>query len=186
VVFTHAHKDHIAGLDDIRAYNYFQQKDMEVYANHSTAEHLKNDFYYAFAEHKYPGVPQINLHVINEEAFVVNDIPFQPIIVWHLKMKVFGYRIGNFTYITDANRIEEAEKEKIKGSEILVLNALRKEKHISHFTLDEAIALADELQIPHVYLTHISHQLGKHEIINKILPPHIQLAYDGLTVAALV
>ncbi|MBA4196740.1 MAG: MBL fold metallo-hydrolase [Chitinophaga sp.] len=186
VVFTHSHKDHIAGLDDIRAYNYFQQKDMEVYANTLTAEHLKRDFYYAFAEHKYPGVPKINLHIINDEPFVINDIPFQPITVWHLKMKVFGYRIGNFTYITDANRIDEAEKEKVKGSEMLVLNALRKEKHISHFTLDEAIALADELQIPNVYLTHISHQLGKHKEVNKVLPSNIQLAYDGLTITTLI
>jgi len=181
VVFTHAHKDHIAGLDDIRAYNYFQKKDMEVYANELTAQDLKRDYYYAFAEHKYPGVPQINLHIINEQQFQVNDIPFQPIIVWHLKMKVFGYRIGNFTYITDANKIDEAEKEKIKGSEILVLNALRKEKHLSHFTLNEAVALAEELQIPKVYFTHISHQLGKHEEINKQLPKHISLAYDGLS-----
>jgi phosphoribosyl 1,2-cyclic phosphate phosphodiesterase len=145
---------------------------------------LQRDFYYAFAEHKYPGVPQINLHTINEQPFAVNDISLQPIVVWHLTMKVFGYRIGNFTYITDANRIEDAEKEKIKGSETLVLNALRKEKHISHLTLDEAITLADELQIPNVYLTHISHQLGKHKEVSKSLPANVQLAYDGLVLSA--
>lgn len=182
VLFTHPHKDHIAGLDDIRAYNYFQNKPMEVYANALTAIGLRREYEYVFADKKYPGIPKINLNIIDETPFTIGNIKIVPILVWHLKMPVFGYRIGDFTYITDANRIDEIEKEKIKGSKVLVLNALRKEKHISHFNLDEAINLAVELEIPEVYFTHISHQLGKHKDVDKTLPPQIHLAYDGLVV----
>jgi len=182
VLFTHPHKDHIGGLDDIRAYNYFQQKPMELYANQLTEQAIRLDFHYAFSENKYPGIPQININTIDENAFTIGDINIQPILVWHLKMPVYGYRMGNFTYITDANRIDETEKEKIKGSKTLVLNALRNEKHISHFTLDEAIELALELEAEQVFFTHISHQLGKHEEINKKLPQHIRLAFDGLQI----
>ncbi|MBL7761375.1 MAG: MBL fold metallo-hydrolase [Sediminibacterium sp.] len=182
VVFTHPHKDHLAGLDDIRAFNFFSEVPMKVYANSLTEEAIRRDFYYAFSDTKYPGVPDINLMTINGEPFVVGNIPVTPIQVMHHKMPVLGFRFGDFTYITDANRIEEEEKEKIKGSRVLVLNALRKEKHLSHFTLGEAVALALELEVPEVYLTHISHQLGKHAAINAELPGHIQLAYDGLTI----
>jgi phosphoribosyl 1,2-cyclic phosphate phosphodiesterase len=180
VLFTHPHKDHMAGLDDIRAFNFFSQKPMDIYANSLTEEAVKRDFYYAFADKKYPGVPELNLNTIDETAFVIGDIPIQPILVYHHKMPVFGFRFGDFTYITDANRIEEDQKDLIRGSKVLVLNALRKEAHISHFTLQEAVDLAMELAIPEVYFTHISHQLGLHETINQELPPHIQLAYDGL------
>jgi phosphoribosyl 1,2-cyclic phosphate phosphodiesterase len=180
VLYTHPHKDHVAGLDDIRAYNFFQNKPVDVYANSLTEEALKREFPYIFADIKYEGIPSINLYTINDDPFVIGDIPIIPIVVWHLKMPVYGFRIGDFTYITDANRIEEDEKEKIKGSEILVLNALRHKKHLSHFTLDEAIALSDELQIPETYFTHISHQLGLHEEINKTLPAGKELAFDGL------
>lgn len=181
VVFTHPHRDHIAGLDDIRAFNFFMNKPMEIYANALTEEALRRDFYYAFTEHKYPGVPEMNLNRITDDPFWVGDIPVTPIDVWHLKMPVLGFRFGKFTYITDANRIEEHSKELIRGSEVLVLNALRKEPHISHFTLDEAVALVKELDIPQAYFTHISHQLGLHDAINQELPDGIQLAYDGLT-----
>lgn len=180
ILFTHPHKDHIAGLDDIRAYNYFQQKDMEVYANALTEEALKREFAYAFSDKKYPGTPEINLNTIDNQPFSIGDIPVIPVTVWHLKMPVLGFRFGAFTYITDANRIEEEEKQKIKGSHVLVLNALRKEKHISHYTLGEAVALAKELAIPQAYFTHISHQLGRHEDINAQLDPNTLLAYDGL------
>ncbi len=182
VLFTHAHKDHIAGLDDIRAYNYFQQKSMDVFANTQTIESLKREFYYVFADKQYPGIPQIQLNLIDENSFVIGDINVQPVVVWHLNMKVFGFRMGNFCYITDANKIENIEKEKIKGVNYLVLNALRKEPHLSHFTLNEAIDLAKELKVPNVYFTHISHQLGLHASVNKTLPSNMQLAYDGLTV----
>ena len=182
VIFTHPHKDHIAGLDDVRAYNFFSNKAMEIYANSLTEEALKREFAYAFADFKYPGIPKININTIAYEPFVVGDIEITPVSTWHLKMPVLGFRFGGFTYITDANHIDEEEKEKIIGSKVLVLNALRKEKHISHFTLHEAVALSDELNIPQAYFTHISHQLGKHEVINRELPEHISLAYDGLQV----
>ena len=182
VLFTHPHKDHMAGLDDIRAYNFLSKKPMNIYANSLTEEAVRRDFYYAFADIKFTGVPELNMITIDESPFMIGDIPVQPIQVMHHKMPVYGFRFGDFTYITDANRIEEAEKEKIRGSKVLVLNALRKEEHISHFTLAEAVAMALELEVPEVYFTHISHQLGKHEDVNRELPPHIRLAYDGLTI----
>ncbi len=180
VLFTHPHKDHIAGLDDVRAFNYFQQKAMPVYANSLTEEAIKREFAYAFSDTKYPGIPELNLNTINDQPFYIGDIPVQPIEVWHHKMPVLGFRFGRFTYITDANRIEETEKEKIRGSDILVLNALRKEKHISHYTLSEAIAEVQDMQILQGYFTHISHQLGRHHEVSAALPPGIALAWDGL------
>lgn len=180
VIFTHPHKDHVAGLDDIRPFNYFQQKQMEVYANSLTEETIIREFAYAFADKKHAGLPEINLNTINDTPFIVGDIPIIPIEVWHHKMPVLGFRFGKFTYITDANRIEEGEKEKIKGSEVIVLNALRREKHISHFTLDEAIAEVQSLKIPKAYLTHASHQLGRHEEVSADLPYGFELAWDGM------
>ncbi len=180
VLFTHPHKDHLAGLDDIRAFNYFMQKPIEVYADALTEEAVRRDFYYAFTDTKYPGIPELNLNTIALDPFVIGDIPIIPILVWHLKMPVLGFRFGNFTYITDANRIDDTEKEKIKGSNTLVINALRKHKHISHFTLDEAVALVQELNIPNAWFTHISHQLGLHSQVDAELPNGMHLVYDGL------
>jgi len=180
ILFTHPHKDHIAGLDDVRAFNFFYKPVMEIYSTSMTEVAIKREFPYVFTEEKYPGVPVINLNTITNEPFMIGDIPIQPIMVWHLKMQVLGFRFGKFVYITDANRIEESEKEKIKGSEVLVLNALRKQHHISHFTLAEAIDVVQELKIPKAYFTHISHQLGRHEEIEAELPDGIHLAYDGL------
>jgi len=182
VLFTHPHKDHIAGLDDVRAFNFFQEGAMNLYANTLTTEGIMREFAYAFADKKYPGVPQLELNTIGEEPFLVGDISIQPIQVWHLRMPVLGFRFGNFTYITDANRIDEEEKEKIRGSEVLVVNALRHEKHISHFTLLEAMTLVRELNIPRAYFTHISHQLGRHAEVEAALPDGMHLAYDGLVV----
>ena len=180
VVFTHPHKDHLAGLDDIRAFNFFTKRPMKVYADSLTEEALRRDFYYAFSDTKYPGIPELDLNTINLEPFAVGDIPITPILVWHMKMPVLGFRFGKFTYITDANRIDDAEKEKIKGSETLVLNALRKQKHISHFTLEEAVSMVQELKINKGYFTHISHQLGRHEEVESDLSENMRLAYDGL------
>ena len=180
IVFTHPHKDHIAGLDDVRAYNFFTRRPMEIFANEMTQEVIIREFPYAFADTKYPGVPEIHLNTIAFDEFVIGDIPVQPILVWHMKMPVLGFRFGDFTYITDANRIDQVEMQKIKGSKVIVLNALRKEPHISHFTLGEAVAVVKELGIPQAYFTHISHQLGRHADINNELPKGIELAYDGL------
>ena len=183
IVYTHPHKDHIAGLDDIRAFNHFSQKPIDIYAGANTEQAIRRDFYYAFTETRYPGVPDLNITPIDNDPFMVGDIKVQPIQVMHHKMAVLGFRMGDFTYITDANYIEPQEQEKIKGSKVLVLNALRKEKHLSHFTLAEAIELANRLEIPRVYLTHISHQLGTHTAVSHELPANISLAYDGLQIS---
>jgi len=156
---------------------------MEVFGNEMTLEVIIREFPYAFTEKKYPGAPDINLNTLSEEAFQIGDLTILPVPVWHLHMPVLGFRFGKFTYITDANRIDAASLELIRGSEVLVLNALRKEKHISHFSLTEAIDLIRKLEVPTAYLTHISHQLGKHEDIAQELPEGIFLAYDGLTLS---
>jgi len=183
VLFTHGHKDHVAGLDDVRAFNYFLQKPMDVYATGPVQEIIRNEFSYAFdRENDYPGIPKIKLHTIDLQPFNIGDINFQPVEVYHFKLQVLGFRFGDFTYITDANYISAAEKDKIKGSRFLVLNALRVDKHVSHFNLAEAIALAQEIGAEATYFTHISHQLGMHQEVSQQLPPNIYLAYDGLKV----
>ncbi|MGN6435431.1 MAG: MBL fold metallo-hydrolase [Agriterribacter sp.] len=182
VIYTHAHKDHVAGLDDVRGFNYFSGKPMEIYGTEMTLEVIIREFPYAFTEQKYPGAPNIRQHIISGEPFQIGDIPITPILVWHLHMPVLAFRFGKFTYITDANRIEPESKEKIKGSDVLVINALRKEKHISHFSLGESIAHVQELGIPQAYFTHISHQLGKHEAVSKELPDGTALAYDKMMI----
>ena len=153
---------------------------MEVFSNALTEEALKREFSYVFTEKKYPGLPRINLNTIDSAPFYIGDIPVLPILVWHLKMPVLGFRFNKFTYITDANKIDPEEGEKIKGSDTMVLNALRQHKHISHYTLDEASNLVRELGVPKGYFTHISHQLGLHSEINESLPHGLQLAWDGL------
>ncbi len=180
VIFTHEHKDHIAGLDDVRAFNYFQQKPMDVYAHHRVINSLRREFHYAFEESKYPGVPAINLHQISKDPFVIDGVEFIPIEVMHHLLSIFGYRIKNFTYITDANYIVESEIEKIKGSDVLVINALQKGWHISHFTLEEAIEFAVKAGAKQTYITHIGHKMGKHEDVIEELSAGISLAYDGL------
>jgi len=182
IIFTHPHKDHVAGLDDVRAFNFFTGKPMNVFANEMTQEVIIREFPYAFADTKYPGVPEIRLNTIAFDEFTVGDIKVVPILVWHLKMPVLGFRFGDFTYITDANRIDAAEKEKIMGSKIIVLNALRREKHISHFTLEEAVNEVQQMKIPQAYFTHISHQLGKHDDVNAELPAGISLGWDRLEI----
>ncbi|MFM7222106.1 MAG: MBL fold metallo-hydrolase [Bacteroidota bacterium] len=182
VVFTHSHKDHLAGLDDVKGFNFSHNASMPLYANAETAAALQRDFYYAFADTKYPGVPELDLHPIDDQPFMVGDLHFIPIRVKHLHMHVTGFRIGDFTYITDANHIDDQELRKIMGSKILVLNALRKQKHLSHFTLEEAIAVAQQVGAEQTYFTHISHQLGFHAEVSRELPEGIHLAYDGLTV----
>lgn len=183
IVFTHPHKDHVAGLDDVRAYNFFSGKPMHIYANEMTQAVLIREFPYAFSDTKYPGVPDIILNTIAFEPFVVGDIPIVPIMVWHMKMPVLGFRFGDFTYVTDANRIEEAEMKKIEGSKCFTLNTLRKESHISHYNLEEGIEVAKRVNAPQTYFTHMSHQMGLHDEITKELPQNISLAYDGLVIS---
>ncbi len=180
IVFTHEHKDHIAGLDDIRAFNYKQKGPIDVYADHRVQAALKREFYYIFEAFKYPGIPQLTLHTIGLDKFSIGDVNFTPIEVMHYKLPVLGFRINDFTYITDAKTVSETEKEKIKGSKILVINALQIQSHISHFTFDEAVSFALEIGAEKTYFTHISHRLGKHADVLKQLPPNIELAYDGL------
>jgi phosphoribosyl 1,2-cyclic phosphate phosphodiesterase len=180
IVFTHEHKDHIAGMDDIRAFNYRQEAAIDVYATTRVQEGLKREFSYIFAEMKYPGIPEINLHTIDLTPFMIGNLKFIPIEVMHYKLPVLGFRIGDFTYITDAKTISEPEKQKIKGTKVLVINALQIEKHISHFTFVEAIAFAKEIGAEKTYFTHISHRLGRHETTLRVLPQNITLAYDGL------
>jgi phosphoribosyl 1,2-cyclic phosphate phosphodiesterase len=182
VVFTHEHKDHIAGLDDVRAYNYLQNKSMDIYASARVQEALRRDFFYVFSGINYPGIPQLTLHAITDAPFEVAGLRFIPIQVMHMKLPVMGFRIGDFTYITDANFISEEEKKKVRGSKVIVLNALRREKHVSHYTLDEAVALMQELKPEQGYFVHISHQLGLHEEVNAGLPAGIQCAWDGLQI----
>jgi phosphoribosyl 1,2-cyclic phosphate phosphodiesterase len=180
IVFTHEHKDHIAGMDDIRAFNYRQEAAIDIYATTRVQEALKREFAYVFAEMKYPGIPEVTLNTIDLKPFAIGAVQFRPVEVMHYKLPVLGFRIGDFTYITDAKTISEVEKQKIKGTKTLVINALQIEKHISHFTFVEAIAFAKEIGAEKTYFTHISHRLGRHQAILGVLPKNITLAYDGL------
>ena len=182
VIFTHEHKDHIAGLDEVRAFNFINNMVMPVYATERVQEAIKREFAYIFADEKYPGIPQISLHTITSAPFTVDKTRFIPIDVFHHRMSVKAFRVKDFTYITDANFISDEEKAKIKGSKIIVVNALRKQTHISHFTFQQAIELMQELAPEKAYFIHISHQLGKHKDVSEELPGFIELAYDGLKI----
>lgn len=182
VVFTHEHKDHIAGLDEVKAFNFFNKMRMPVYATERVQQAIKREFAYIFSDEKYPGIPEVDLYTVTDQPIKIKDIELLPVDVIHYRLPVKGYRINDFTYITDANFISEEEKLKIKGSKIIVLNALRREEHVSHYTLQQAIDLMKELNPEKAYFTHISHQLGLHEEVSKELPPFIELAYDGLEI----
>ena len=183
VLFTHEHKDHIAGLDDVRAFNFIESRHMEVYCTKRVEEALRREFHYIFLDEKYPGLPQVNLNQIAKEAFELpGGLKVRPIELLHYILPVTGYRIGDFTYITDAKTVTDEEKEKIKGSKILIVNALHKKPHISHFNLDEALAFIEEIKPEKAYLTHISHQFGLHEEIRQLGPPNVEPAYDGMII----
>ena len=184
LLFTHEHKDHTAGLDDIRAFNFRQQTDMPVFAEPRVLHQLKQEFAYIFAEHKYPGAPRVVLHPIERDdaPFDVLGVPVLPLRAMHHKLPVLGFRIGGFCYLTDANHIGPETVEQLRGAEVIVLNALRREQHISHFTLAQAVAVLEEVQPKRAFLTHISHQLGRHAAVEAELPDWIRLAYDGLKV----
>ena len=183
IVFTHQHKDHVAGMDDIRAFNYKFKKDMDIYCTAEVEEALIREFPYVFSSYKYPGVPEIKVHNIKNEPFIINGVELIPIEGLHYKLPVFGYRIKDFVYLTDVSFVSEREKEKMKGAEVIVLDALRKTPHISHFTMEQAVELLEELNPKQVYLIHISHLMGKHNEVVKELPNFIKPAHDGLVLS---
>ncbi len=180
IIFTHEHKDHVAGLDDVRAFNWINKSHMEVYAEDRVLEAVKVEFAYSFRENPYPGVPKINLNSISNKPFKIKNTIVTPIRGLHLKLPIFGYRIGDFAYLTDFNYIADSEKEKLKGLKCLVVNGVRKEKHISHFNLEEAVDLIQEINPQYGFVTHISHQLGLHHKISRELPDNIKLAFDQM------
>lgn len=181
VLFTHEHKDHMAGLDDVRAFNFLEKRDMDIYCSKAVEVALRREYHYAFSDDKYPGIPQLNIITIENKPFKVSgDIPIVPVEVMHYFMPVFGFRIGDFAYITDAKTVAPEEVEKLKGVKVLIVNALRKEPHISHFNLEEALAFINEVKPEKAYLTHISHLFGTHEEIEQELPENVFAAYDGL------
>ncbi|TVQ12267.1 MAG: MBL fold metallo-hydrolase [Bacteroidetes bacterium] len=183
ILITHNHKDHIGGIDDVRAFNWIQKKPMDIYGSESSLKTIRKDFAYAFGEDKYPGVPQINLYTISGEPFHVNNDSIIPIAALHGSMPVLGFRIGGFSYLTDASYIEPEEFDKLRGSKVVIINALRKEQHHSHFNLQQATEILQELQPEKGYITHISHQMGFHHEINNLLPSGIELSYDGLQIS---
>ncbi|MEM0999603.1 MAG: MBL fold metallo-hydrolase [Bacteroidota bacterium] len=183
VVFTHPHKDHIAGMDDVRAFNFRQRRPMDIYANELTLSALKREYAYVFAEDRYPGIPDIRVHLLNGAPFEAAGIELIPIPVMHYKMPVLGFRIGDLAYITDANYIPPESLAKLHGVKVLVLNALRKTEHLSHFSLSQAIAMSRQIGPQHTYLTHISHLMGRHAIVSEELPANVTIAHDGLSIA---
>lgn len=184
VIFTHAHRDHTAGLDDVRAYNFLQEMDMPVYGTQSVMDQLKIEYAYAFAKDAYPGIPRLILNLVDIEPFSVNGVTITPLPVMHLKLPVLGFRFGDFSYITDANYIPDETIEKLQGTDTLVLNALQIQPHVSHFNLAEAIQMVNRIRPKKTYFTHISHKLGLHAHVEKNLPDGILLAYDGLEISS--
>ena len=189
VILTHQHKDHTGGLDDIRAFNYFRKAAFPIYAEPIVQESLKMEYSYAFAEYKYPGVPDYTLHTIDENPFTitktlpdgtVKSLEITPIRVFHYKLPILGFRFGKMAYITDGSSIPPEEFHKLQGLDLLIINTVRKEKHISHFSLQEALAIIEKAAAPRNCLTHMSHQLGTHKELLEILPANVQPAYDGL------
>jgi phosphoribosyl 1,2-cyclic phosphate phosphodiesterase len=180
IIFTHAHRDHTAGLDDVRAYNFIQNMDMPIFGTRPVLDQLRLEYAYAFAEKYYPGIPRLTLNEINETPFVINATSIQPLPVFHMKLPVLGFRFENFSYITDANRIPEETFLKLRGTETLVINALQRESHISHFNLHEALEMVKLIKPRKTFITHISHKLGLHAEVSEELPEGVALAYDGL------
>lgn len=182
IILTHEHKDHIAGLDDVRAFNYKSQSAIDIFSEDRVQKALRKEYSYVFSEIRYPGIPKMKLNQIPEHGFIVKGLEIMPVRVFHYHLPVYGFRIGNFAYITDANYIPEESKEKLFGVKYLVINALRKEKHISHFSLREAIDIIREISPKKAFITHVSHQMGYHAEVSKELPKGTSLAYDGMAV----
>ena len=180
IVFTHQHKDHVAGMDDVRAFNYKFKKDMDLYCTAEVEEALIREFPYVFSTYKYPGVPEVKIHNIKNEPFTIGGVEVLPIEALHYKLSVFGYRIKDFVYLTDISAITEKEKEKMKDAKVIVLDALRKTPHISHLSMQQAVDLLEELNPQKGYIIHISHLMGLHNEVVKELPDFIKPAHDGL------
>lgn len=180
ILFTHAHRDHTAGLDDVRAYNFLQRMDMPIYGRQEVLDQLRIEYAYAFMKDSYPGIPRLLLNLIDNKPFSIDGVDIIPLEVLHLKMPVLGFRFGNFSYITDANFIPDSTLERLKGTEVLVLNALQRDPHISHFNLEEALEMVERIKPESAYFTHISHKLGLHADVAKELPANVMLSYDGL------
>jgi len=182
ILLTHEHKDHIAGMDDVRAFNYKSQAAIDIYAEERVQNAVRKEYAYVFAENRYPGVPKMELHNIDNYNLDLRGDIIIPLRIFHYRLPILGFRIGNMAYITDANYIPEETKEKVIGVKYLVINALRKEKHISHFSLGEALSFIEEISPRKAYITHIGHQMGKHADVNRELPANVTLAWDGLEV----
>lgn len=182
VLFTHEHKDHVAGLDDIRAYNFILNRSIDVFAEERVQVALKREYAYIFAEEKYPGVPRIEMHTISEEDFRIADIDITPIRAFHHKLPVLGFRIGDFAYLTDVKTIPDKELPKLEGLDTLVLTALRKDPHISHMNLEEALQTVELLKPGMTYLTHLSHAFGRHSEEESHLPDYVRIGYDGMII----
>ena len=181
IMVTHAHRDHVAGLDDVRSFNYVQHKNMDVYLNAIAKHALMRDYGYIFEHHEYPGLPEADLHEV-DAPFVADGVTVVPVKAMHKDLPILAFRVGEMAYITDANHIAPEELEKLKGVKVMVINALRREKHFSHFSLPEALEVIDKVQPERAYLTHISHEMGLHSEVEKTLPQGVFLAYDNLEV----
>lgn len=179
VLYTHEHRDHTAGLDDVRPINFLMKQTLNLYGLPRVMRALRREFEYAFAEHKYPGVPTIALNPIQPEPFMIGNVEVQPIRVRHMTLPILGYRIRNFAYITDGSFISTTELKKLQGVDVLVINALRKEEHYSHFNLEQALAIIRTVAPRRAYLTHISHHLGLYKELTPTLPDNVSLGIDN-------
>lgn len=184
ILYTHAHKDHVAGLDDIRSFNFRSKKAMDLFCSKDVLQALKNEFSYIFSGFKYPGVPKVNVSLINNSPFVINKIKITPIQALHYKLPVFGFRINNFIYLTDISCISNEEKLKMFDADVIVLDCLRIEPHLSHLCLSQALELIKEFKPKSAYLIHISHLMGLHDLVSKELPKNVFLSYDGLQITS--
>ena len=181
ILLTHEHRDHVAGLDDVRPFNYLQQKPMDIWGEPRVLDAVENEFSYVFAKYKYPGIPKMNLCPLNGLPITIGNLEITPIRVYHANLPIYGYKMGGLTYITDASRIPESEIKKITNTEILVINALRRKSHPSHFSLPQALEIIEIVKPKQAFLTHISHKLDYAEV-QKELPDNVMLAYDRLEI----